>query len=183
EVDGTPTFAVRLLVDHDDQDLILNATIPSPAAYRELVTAWPEEHLFANCITASCFAGAGWQEEWLPALTSRPTVVLLDTGFIGTVGAGRLLGAESTVYGAYMGLSHPTLKALILHVEGHPHVILALADDLTIQLLAGQLEDLLGERLRMRDADWSEWMSVLSAVSTSILGTESSLRFNGLGPA
>ncbi|MEZ2388596.1 hypothetical protein AB6813_03425 [bacterium RCC_150] len=66
---------------------------------------------------------------------------------------------------------------------GHPHVILAIADDLSIQLLAGQLVDLLAERLVMRDADWSEWMSVLSAVSASVLGTESSLRFNGLASA
>ncbi|MCD4849704.1 hypothetical protein LN996_02640 [Arthrobacter sp. AK01] len=175
----TPIFAVRLLVDHAGQDLILNATIPSTNAYRELAEAWPEEYLIANCITASCFAQGGWQKVWLPVLNPRPTVVLLDTGFLGTIGAGRLLGADERVYGAYMGVADPTVKALILHVDGHPHVILAIADDLTIQLLAGQLADLLGERLIMDDADWSEWMSVLSAVSASVLGTESSLRFNG----
>lgn len=175
----TPIFAVRLLVDHDGQDLILNATIPSPSAYRELVQAWPEDYLIANCITASCFTDVRWQADWLPALNSRPTVVLLDTGFLGLVGPGRLLGARRTVYGAYMGLADPTLKALILHVEGHSHVILAIADDLSIQLLAGQLEDLLGEYLVMHDADWSEWMSVLSAASASVLGTEPSLRFGG----
>ncbi|WP_426763049.1 hypothetical protein ACP3TD_11550 [Pseudarthrobacter sp. 1G09] len=180
EDQNTPIFAVRLLVDHAGQDLILNATIPTPDAYRELAQAWPEEYLVANCITASCFTNTKWQKKWLPTLNSRPTVVLLDIGFLGTVGPGRLLGAGSTVYGAYMGLADPTMKALILHVEGHSHVILAIADDLSIQLLAGQLEDLLGERLVMRDADWSEWMPVLSAVCASVLGTESSLRFNGL---
>ena len=119
--------------------------------------------------------------EWLPVLNRTPTVILVDLPLMGTVGVGRLLGANGTVHGIYLGIGHPTLTAMVWHVEDHPHVMLAIGDDLTIQLLAGQLEDLLGERLHMRDSDWSEWLPTLAAVCRSIIGTEHSLRFDGHG--
>lgn len=176
-----PVFAVRLLIDDGGRDLILNATVSSPDAYRHLTDAWPTEQVIANCITASCFIQTEWQPSWRTSLSAAPTVVLVDTGLLGMVGEGKLLGADSIVYGIYIGMNDPTLKAMAWHVEGHPHVMLAIADDLTIQLVAGQLQDLLGDRLAMRDSDWSAWVPALSAVCASVLGTESALRYDGLG--
>ncbi len=181
EARGEPIFAVRLLVDDDGRDLILNVTIPTPEAYNDLVEAWPTGHLIANCITTSCYTSTNWQSSWLPALNAKPTVLLVDMGLIGMVGEGRLLGNTEPVYGSYIGLDATSFTALVWHVEGHPHVMVAIADDLTIQLFAGQLQDLLGDRLSMHDADWSEWVAVLSAVCASVLGTEGSLRFDGMG--
>ncbi|MBK8078172.1 MAG: hypothetical protein IPK24_22110 [Kineosporiaceae bacterium] len=179
---SSPVFAVRLLVDDGTGgDLLLHATLPSPEAYQDLLRPWPAEHVAANCITASCYTQAGWQRAWLPAMSAKPTVVLVDVGLLGMIGAGRLLGDRGTVHGVYVGLDDPTLKALAWHVEHHPHVMLAIGDDLTVQLVAGQLEDLLGERMVMRDSDWSEWVPTLSAVCANVVGTEHLLRFDGSG--
>ncbi|MGV1005169.1 MAG: hypothetical protein ACOYEV_10505 [Candidatus Nanopelagicales bacterium] len=178
-----PIFAVRLLIDDDGQDLILNATVPSAAAYQDLMRGWPDEHVAANCITASCFLRGEWQPHWVPALHAKPTVVLLDTGLLTMVGERSLLGASGTIHGIHMELEDPAIKALAWHVEGHPHVMLAIGDDLTVQLIAGQLADLVGDRLRMRDSDWSAWVPTLSAVCASVLGTEHSLRYDGMGRA
>ena len=59
--------------------------------------------------------------------------------------------------------------------------MLAMGDDLTVQLVAGQLQDMLGDRLRMRDSDWSAWLPTLSAVCASVLATEHVLRYDGVG--
>lgn len=141
--------------------------------------AWAGRGVAASCITASCYLDVEWQRQWLPELSSWPLVVLLDVGVPGLLGAGGLLGTSERVYAAYVGLTNPALTALVLHVEGHPHVLLAIADDLLTQLLAGQLADLLGERLTMSDADWSQWLPTLSAVAGSVLGTESFISFDG----
>ena len=178
---GDPVFAIRLLIDDEGRDVLLHAAIPTPEMYQRVVKEWPDDHVVANCITASCFLEVAWQHEWLPVLNRTPTVILLDLPLMGTVGVGRLLGANATVHGIYLGIGHPTLTAMVWHVEDHPHVMLAIGDDLTIQLLAGQLEDLLGDRLHMRDSDWSEWLPTLAAVCGSIIGTEHSLRFDGYG--
>lgn len=174
-----PVFAVRLLVDDRGRDLILHARVQDPPMYSRLFAAWDRRGGAANCISASCFLGVDWQDLWMPALRPVPTVVLVDTGLAGMVGHGRLLGATGRVWGAYVGLSHAYLTGLVWHVDGHPHVMLAIGDDLTVQLLAGQLADLLGDRLSMSDADWSEWFDVLSAVASSVIGTESRLVFDG----
>lgn len=176
---NTPLFALRLLVEDSGKDIILNATLRTPEDYVSLTQPWPPENLIANCVAASCYTQSSWQQVWPAVLSGNPTVILLDLGAVGLVGHGKLLGSSQPVYGAYIGLGMPELKALTLRVEGHPHVLLVLGDDLTIQLFAGQLEDLLGERLRMHDADWSPWLRTLAAVCGSILGTERSLRFDG----
>ena len=176
-----PVFAVRLYIADVGGELILNATIPIPDSYDALIRAWPAGQIRANCIAASCYLDADWQQTWGPALKPVPTVILVDTGLVGMIGPGRLLGDASPVFASYVGLDSDSLTALICHVDGHPHILLILADDLTVQLFAGQLQDLLGDRLRMRDADWSEWLPTLAAVTGSLVGTEWSLRFDGLG--
>ena len=66
-----------------------------------------------------------------------------------------------------------------MHVDGPPHVMLSIGDDLLIQILMGQLADLLGGRLSTSEADWSEWAEVLSAVASSVLLTEARISFDG----
>lgn len=174
-----PLFAIRVLVDDDGRDLILHAELPRPETFASVVAAWAERGVAACCLTASCYLDAAWQQAWLPVLRVWPIVVLLDVGLPGLVGAGSLLGEDQPVYAAYLGLGDPTLKGLVMHVDGHPHVMLSIGDDLLIQLLMGQLADLLGERLSTGDADWSEWAEVLSAVASSVLLTEARISFDG----
>lgn len=172
-----PLFAVRLLVDDGDGgDVILHAGLRTPHSYRRLVAQWAGRGVLANCLTASCFLSLEWQTLWQPALRSQPTVVLLDVGLLGSES---LLGTTERVYGQYLDLSTPSLTSLVWHVEGHPHVMLAVGDDLTIQLIAGQLTDLLEDRLSMSDSNWSQWLDVLSAVTSSILATDATLHFRG----
>ena len=174
-----PLFAIRVLVDDDARDLILHAELPWPETFASVVSAWAARGVAACCVTASCYLDAAWQQAWLPVLRVWPLVVLLDVGLPGLVGAGSLLGEDRPVYAAYLGLGDPTLKGLVMHVDGHPHVMLSIGDDLLIQLLMGQLADLLGGRLSTGEADWSEWVVALSAVASSVLLTEARISFDG----
>lgn len=174
-----PLFAIRVLVDDDGRDLILHAELPRPEMFASVVAAWADRGVAACCLTASCYLDAAWQQAWLPVLRVWPLVVLLDVGLPGLIGAGSLLGEDQPVYAAYVGLGDPTLKGLVMHVDGHPHVMLSIGDDLLIQLLMGQLADLLGGRLSTSEADWSEWAEVLSAVASSVLLTEARISFDG----
>lgn len=174
-----PVFAVRVLIDDDGEDVILHAELPDPGSFSRLVGRWGSQGAAANCITASCFLEVDWQHDWLPVLRAWPTVVLVDTGLASMVGQGRLLGDVQPVYGAYIDMADPALKGLVWHVEGHPYVMLVIGDDLTVQLFAGQLVDLLGGRLSMSGADWSEWRQVLSAVAASVLATDARIHYRG----
>ena len=174
-----PVFAIRVLVDEGGRDLILHAELSRPEMFAPVVAAWADRGVAACCLTASCYLDPTWQQAWLPALRVWPLVVLVDVGLPGLVGAGSLLGDNEPVQAAYLGLDDPTLKGLVLHVEGHPHVMLSIGDDLMIQLLMGQLADLLEGRLSTGEADWSEWAEVLSAVAASVLLTEARIRFDG----
>lgn len=174
-----PVFAIRVLVDDGGRDLILHAELSQPETFALVVAAWADRGVAACCLTASCYLDAAWQQAWLPTLRVWPLVVLVDVGLPGLVGAGSLLGGDEPVYAAYLGLDDPTLKGLVVHVDGHPHVMLAIGDDLLIQLLMGQLADLLGGRLSTGEADWSAWAEVLSAVAASVLLTEACIRFDG----
>ena len=60
--------------------------------------------------------------------------------------------------------------------------MLAVGDDLTVQLIAGQLKDLLGARLHLRDSDWTQWIDALTAVTSNLLATEHVLRYDGGSP-
>ncbi len=148
-----PVFAIRDLIDYDGDELILNTIVPSPDVFAAAAAEWTGTGTSAVCVTASCYLDAAWQRTWLPALTAWPVVVLVDMGLSGMLGAGRLLGDTEEVHGTYVGIGSGVLSALAWHVEGHPHVMLALGDDLTVQLIAGQLRDLLGSRLHLRDSD------------------------------
>lgn len=174
-----PILAVRVLVDHDDSEVVLHGELPEPSHYDELVARWSDRGVAANCVTASCYLDTDWQRTWKRTLHRWPTVVLVDTGPMTMIGEGRLLGGHERIQGAYLDIPHPSLEALVCKVEGHPHVLLAIGDDLTIQFLAGQLADLLGDRLVMSGADWSEWADVLAAVAASTLATEFRLHFRG----
>jgi len=109
----------------------------------------------------------------------------VDCGLASLTGSGRLLGDDQRIWGRYLSFGHPFLTGLLWHVDSHPHVMLALGDDLTIQLLAGQLADVVGERLTMSDSDsdWSQWDTTLSATISSLLGTENVISFDGLSRA
>jgi hypothetical protein len=176
-----PVFAIRSLIDGDGEDLILNTEIVEPLALSTVDQAWASRGTRAVVIAASCYLNLDWQRTWLPALRAWPTVVLVDMGLATMVGEGHLLGSVEDVHGTYLGLGRPDLKALVWHVDGHPHVMLAVGDDLTIQLFAGQLDDLLGERLSLDDSDWSQWLDVLAAAASSVIGTEPDLRYGGDG--
>jgi hypothetical protein len=171
-------FAVRTLTEFDEDDFVLHTEISSPPEYDELVATWGDRGLGVNCVTASCFQEPDWQDAWSPSLRAWPTVVLADVGFAAMIGPAHLLGDEQHVDAASIGIGHPSLKALVMHVDGHPHVLLSIADDLTIQLLHGQLVDLLGERLAADKADWTAWLPALSSVTATVLGTESALRYS-----
>lgn len=175
-----PVFAVRGLIDHEGNDTIFHAIIPTPQAYRALLDRWSNRGPVVNYLLASCFVDQPWQAEWMVELLRHPTVVLVDTGLVGMVGQGRLLGADRPVFGTYIDLGHPYLRAIAWHVDGHPHVTLAMGDDLTVQLIAGQLQTLLGSRLHMSDSDWSAWQEVIAAVTTTVLRTHSALRYDGV---
>lgn len=175
-----PVMAVRAPIDYDDGELMLQVAIPTPAAFTDLADATPSRAIVASCLSASCFLASDWQSAWWPVLRRHPTVVLVDCGLRYLAGPDRLLGDTQTVWGRYLSFGHPVLGGLLWHVDGHPHVMLALGDDLTIQLLAGQLRDVLGDRLRMQDSDWSQWDATLKAVVSSLLGTENVIRFDGL---
>lgn len=172
-----PIFAVRAIIEDDGRDTVLHAVLQRPDDYAALLDAWAGLGPVVNCVAASYFVEAEWQSRWLPTLRQQPTVVLLDCGLLGTVGPGRLLGDQEHVWGIYLDLNHGYLKALAWHVDTHPHVMLAIGDDLTIQLIAGQLTDLLGERLHMHGSDWSAWRDALGAATSGILATSSSLSF------
>lgn len=175
-----PVFAARNVVDDGDGgELILHTVFDEPAALEGAFEAWQGRGVAAVCLTASCFLEASWQGVWGAALREWPKVVLLDMGLPAMVGPGSLLGGDTAVHSTYMGLGRPDIGALVWHVDGHPHVLLAVGDDLTIQLIAGQLRDLVGDRLVMEEADWSPWLEVLSAVTSTVLATEPFLRFDG----
>lgn len=176
-----PVFALRNLVDYQDEELILHTELTSPDAFSSLIASWAGRGVAAVCVSASCYLDLAWQQEWLPALRVWPIVVLVDLGLANMVGEGRLLGSDEPVYGIYLGLGRPDIGALVWHVDGHPHVMLALGDDLTVQLFAGQLKDAVGSRLSMDDADWSEWVDVLAAVTGNVLETEPALRYDAGG--
>lgn len=173
-----PVFAIRNLIDHQGEDLILQTEVTTPGAFRSSASEWAGRGVAAVCVSASCYLEAGWQREWLPALCAWPVVVLVDLGLAGMVGEGRMLGTKEPVHGTYLGLGRGAFRALVWHVDGHPHVMLALGDDLTVQLFAGQLSDLLGPRLSLEDSDWSEWLDVLAAVTSNVLDTEHVLRYD-----
>lgn len=175
-----PVFAIRnLLDDGDDGELLLNTVIDGPPSLVEVASMWRERGVAAVCVTASCFLEPSWQDEWNPTLRAWPVVVFLDMGLGTMLGEGRLLGSDAKVYGTYVGLGRRDITALAWYVDGHPHVMLAMGDDLTIQLIAGQLRDLCGDRLSMEDSDWSPWLDALSAVASNVLATEPALRFDG----
>lgn len=176
-----PVFAIRNLIDHDGEEVILHTEVTSPDAFASLAGSWAGRGVAAVCVTASCFVEEAWQQGWLPALRVWPIVVLVDLGLAPMVGEGRLLGSQEHVYGTYLGLGRGGLRALAWHVDGHPHVMLVLGDDLTVQLFAGQLEDTLGLRLSMEDSDWSQWLDVLAAVTSNVLETEPALRYDAGG--
>ncbi len=176
-----PVFTIRNLIDHDGEEMILHTEVTSPDAFASLAGSWAGRGVAAVCVTASCYVDAAWQQEWLPALRAWPIVVLVDVGLASMVGQARLLGSEERVYSTYLGLGREGVRALVWHVDGHPHVMLALGDDLTVQLFAGQLEDALGLRLSMDDSDWSQWLDVLAAVASNVLGTEPALRYDAGG--
>lgn len=178
-LDPTPVFAVRAIIDDDGRGTILHTVLPGPDHYEAIVAAWNGRGPIVNCVAASCFVETAWQSKWLPTLRQNPTIVLVDCGLLGMVGSGRLLGDHQLVWGSYLDLDHSYLKALVWHVDTHPHVMLAIGDDLTIQLIAGQLTDLLDNRLGMHDSDWSAWRDALGAATASILRTSSALRFAG----
>ncbi len=176
-------FAIRCLVDDKGEDLLIHTELDTPRLLAEVKAAWQPHDVHGVCIAASCFLDTGWQLSWGPALRAWPTVVLADMGLATMVGAGRLLGTAEAVNGAYLGLGRADIGGVVWHGDSHPHVMLALGDDLTVQLLVGQLKDLLGDRLLMGEADWSLWDDVLSAVAANVLATEPSLRYDGGGVA
>ncbi|WP_460933694.1 hypothetical protein [Phycicoccus ginsengisoli] len=179
EPNDDPIFAIRVLVDDDGTDLILHAVIPDPSEYSSVMQAWDQRGIAVNCIAASCYLSTAWQQHWLPTVLATPTIVLVDTGLMTMVGPGRLLGDTEVVHANYLDLAHPALKGLVWHVDEQPHVMLAVGDDLTIQLLAGQLTDLLADRLLMSASDWSQWSQALSAVTASLTQTDSFIGYDG----
>ncbi len=181
ELDPGPVFAIRCLVDDKGEDLLLHTEVDTPQLLAKVKADWQPHDVYGLCITASCFLDTDWQLSWGPALRQWPTVVLADMGLATMVGAGRLLGTTEAVNGAYLGLGRVDIGGVVWHVAGHPHVMLALGDDLTVQLLVGQLEDLLGDRLTMDEADWSQWDDVLSAIAANVLATEPNLSYDGGG--
>lgn len=181
-LDGSaePVFAARNLVDDGEGgDLILHTVFLEPGVLQEAFAAWADRGVAAVCLTASCFLEGSWQGLWGESLRQWPKVVMLDMGLPAMLGPESLLGGRGSVHGTYMGLGREDVGALVWQVEGHPHVMLAVGDDLTIQLVAGQLSDLVGDRLVMEEADWSPWLDVLSAVTSTVLATEPFLRFDG----
>lgn len=177
-----PVFVIRNRIDYDGEDVILNSIVPTPESFTAAAAEWAGCGTSVVCMTASCYLDVAWQCAWLPALAAWPVVVLVDMGLSGMLGAGRLLGDAEAVHGAYVGLGPGALKALAWHVEGHPHVMLAVGDDLTVQFIAGQLKDLLGARLHLRDSDWTQWIDALTAVTSNLLATEHVLRYDGGSP-
>lgn len=177
---AVPVFAARNLVEDGARgDLILHTVFDDPTSLADASQVWAGRGVAAVCLTASCFVEASWQDEWYEELRSWPKVVWVDMGLSVMASQRGLLGGTDAVHGTYMGLGRADVSALVWHVEGHPHVMLALGDDLMLQLVAGQLSDLVGERLVMEEADWSEWTEVLSAVASTVLATEPFLRFDG----
>lgn len=175
-----PVFAARNLVEDGARgDLILHTVFDGPTSLANASEVWAGRGVAAACLTASCFVEASWQPLWHEELRRWPTVVWVDMGLSVLAGQQGLLGGTDAVHGTYMGLGRTDVSALVWHVEGHPHVMLALGDDLMLQLMAGQLSDLVGDRLVMEEADWSEWTEVLSAVASTVLATEPFLRFDG----
>lgn len=178
-----PLFAVRAPIDTSDGDAVFHGLVPDPAGYQELVASWAERGQIVNLLTSSCFRTTDWQPLWRPALAAHPTVVLVDTGMLGMTGPGRLLGDGNRIWANYVDHGHPFLRSLVWHVDQHPHVMMAIGDDLSIQLVAGQLTDLVGDRLSMSDSDWTQWRDPLGAAFASVIGTHSTLHFSGTGRA
>lgn len=173
-----PIFAIRLPVADGDDQVVVNARLDTPQGFCAVSELWAD-HVRANCIALSCYANRDWQYAWLPVLRRLPTVVLVDHGLLGAVGPGRPLGDSQEVHAAFLHTERDAIRGLVWHVEGHPHVMLALGDDLIVQLITGQLRELLGSRLVLSDSDWSAWGDVLGAVVSSVLGTEPRLSFEG----
>jgi hypothetical protein len=175
--EGLPPIVAVRAAAHDAADslTLFHSVIPTPAVLADILLEWGDRGPLAVCVGASCFVSHVWQEQWLAALRPLPMVVLLDTGIGQLAGPaeGALLPRASRVDAAYLGMGHDVFRALLWHGDGQPHVNVHIADSLGIQLVAGQLQDLLGPNLFMDDADWSAWDSVLSSVLRSLLATES----------
>ncbi|WP_425003063.1 hypothetical protein [Mycolicibacterium sp. S3B2] len=177
--DTEPRFSVRVISAPDDaSSTMLHALIHEPHAYRDLMTAWTGPGTAVNCVTVSCFLDAEWQSRWMPVLLERPTVLLLDTALSALAGAGRPLGHREPVWGRHLDIGHPQLRGLVWHVEGQRHVMLAIGDDLAVQLIGGALRELLGDRLHLDDSDWTPWGSALAAVVGSLVATEPTISFD-----
>lgn len=174
-----PRFSVRVMSAPDDATrTILQVQLDQPNDYRDLVTAWNGRGPVVNCVTISCFLEAEWQPRWMPVLVERPTVLLLDTALSPLVGAERPLGQTEPVWGRHLDIGHPQLRGLVWHVEGHRHVMLAIGDDLAVQLIGGALRELLGDRLHLDDSDWTPWGTALAAVVGSLVSTEPTISFD-----
>lgn len=88
-----------------------------------------------------------------------------------------------TVHGIYLDLgANPTgaRRAVAFKVSGQTGAWLAVADDVGIQLLTGQMADLPGIDLRMTGADWTALVPALRLVLLDLLRTESYVDLHAL---
>ncbi|MDX3378472.1 hypothetical protein PV390_29170 [Streptomyces sp. ME02-6991-2A] len=175
-LDG-PLLAIRTLADDGtdrETDAVWHVRLSDPADVAELTTAWAGGVDVTCCVAASCLSDERWRTRWLPVLQeTAPVIWLIDVPVASL--AGEFTGGR-TVHGIHLDLgANPTgaRRAVALKVSGYAGAWLAVADDVGIQLLTGQLADLPGIDLRMTGADWTAAVPALRLVLLDLLRTES----------
>ncbi|MFI6624375.1 hypothetical protein [Streptomyces sp. NPDC050528] len=175
-LDG-PVLALRTLADDGtdrDTDAVWHVRLRDPADVAELTAALDGGADVTCCVAASCLSDERWRTQWLPVLQdTAPVIWLIDVPVASL--AGEFTGGR-TVHGVYLDLgANPTgaRRAVAFKVSGQAGAWLAVADDVGIQLLTGQLADLPGIDLRMTGADWTVAEPTFRLVLIDLLRTES----------
>ncbi|MET7488527.1 hypothetical protein [Streptomyces sp. NPDC005538] len=172
-----PVLAIRTLADDGtdrDTDAVWHVRLDDPGDVAGLTAAWDGGADVTCCVAASCLSDERWRTRWLPVLQdAAPVIWLIDVPVASL--AGEFTGGR-TVHGIYLDLgANPTgaRRAVAFKVSGRTGAWLAVADDVGIQLLTGQLADLPGIDLRMTGADWTGAVPALRLVLLDLLRTES----------
>lgn len=176
-----PVWALRILREQvDGGEVVCHVPIGDLALAEEVLAAWGERGPRISIVTSSCFQSTGWQPLWEPVLARTARFVLVDSGPMALAGPGGFDGDGPQVSAQNVRLGHPFLKALIWRVDGRPHLWTAVADDVTVQLLAAQLDDLAGGRLSFQPGEGMVDDRTLAAAMSALVQTENVFRFDAL---
>jgi hypothetical protein len=172
-----PVVVVRTIADDGtdtETDAVWMVRLGEPADVAELAGAWQGRGDLAFCIAASCLADARWRDRWLLTLHDTGPIVWLIDVSIGSLA--QEFGSGRTVHSIYLELGPtPTgvRHGVAFKVLGVSGVWLAVADEVSVQLVTRQVADLPGIDLHTTGADWSDLMPMIRRVLLDLLRTES----------